>query len=30
MATHILNCLTIRPYFPAVVGGVTCLLIETN
>lgn len=30
MTIHFLNCLTIRPYFPPVVGGVTCLLVETD
>lgn len=30
MTIHFLNTLSIRPYFPAVVGGVTVLLIETN
>jgi glyoxylase-like metal-dependent hydrolase (beta-lactamase superfamily II) len=30
MSIHYLNCLTIRPYFPRLLGGVTCLLVETN
>lgn len=30
MAIHILNCGTMRPYFPRVENGVTCLLVETN
>lgn len=30
MSIHYLNCLTIHPYFPSVIGGVTCLLAETN
>jgi hypothetical protein len=30
MTIHFLNCLIIRPYFPRVVGGVTCLLVETT
>jgi glyoxylase-like metal-dependent hydrolase (beta-lactamase superfamily II) len=30
MSIHYLNCLTIRPYLPRVIGGVTCLLVETN
>ena len=30
MSIHYLNCLTIRPYFPRVIGGITCLLVETN
>ena len=29
MTIHFLNCLSIRPYFPRVVGGVTVLLVET-
>jgi glyoxylase-like metal-dependent hydrolase (beta-lactamase superfamily II) len=27
---HILNCGTMRPYFPPLQNGVTCFLIETN
>lgn len=30
MAIHFLNCLAIRPYFPRLIGGVTCVLVETN
>lgn len=30
MAIHFLNCGTMRPYFPQVENGVTCLLVETN
>ncbi len=30
MTIHFLNCGTMRPYFPRVENGVTCLLIETN
>ena len=30
MSIRILNCGTIRPYFPRVEGGITCLLVETN
>jgi glyoxylase-like metal-dependent hydrolase (beta-lactamase superfamily II) len=30
MTIHFPNCLIIRPYFPPVVGGVTCLLVESN
>jgi glyoxylase-like metal-dependent hydrolase (beta-lactamase superfamily II) len=30
MSIRILNCGTIRPYFPIVESGVTCLLVETN
>jgi glyoxylase-like metal-dependent hydrolase (beta-lactamase superfamily II) len=30
MTIRYLNCLTIRPYIPWIVGGVTCLLVETN
>ena len=30
MSIRFLNCLSIRPYFPRVVGGVTVLLVETN
>lgn len=30
MAIQILNCGTMRPYFPPVENGVTCLLVETN
>ena len=30
MTIRFLNCGTIRPYFPSVEGGVTCLLVETN
>jgi glyoxylase-like metal-dependent hydrolase (beta-lactamase superfamily II) len=30
MSVHFLNCLSIRPYFPRVVGGVTVLLVETD
>ena len=30
MSIRFLNCGTIRPYFPKVEGGVTCLLVETN
>jgi len=30
MSIHFLNCGTMRPYFPRVENGITCLLIETN
>lgn len=30
MAIHYLNCGSMRPYFPSVETGITCLLIETN
>lgn len=30
MSIQILNCGTMRPYFPRVENGVTCLLVETN
>ena len=30
MSIRILNCGTIRPYFPHVESGVSCLLVETN
>ena len=30
MSIHILNCGTMRPYFPRVENGITCLLVETN
>lgn len=30
MSIRILNCGTIRPYFPRVESGVTCILVETN
>jgi len=30
MGIRFLNCGTIRPYFPKVEAGVTCLLVETN
>jgi Zn-dependent hydrolases, including glyoxylases len=30
MTIHFLNCGTMRPYFPQVENGVTCLLVETN
>ncbi len=30
MKIHFLNCGTMRPYFPSVKNGVTCLLVETN
>ena len=30
MPIHFLNCGTMRPYFPRVENGVTCLLVETN
>src|SRR5512138_2032425 len=30
MTIHFLNCGTMRPYFPRVENGVTCLLVETN
>src|SRR6266508_105006 len=30
MTIHFLNCGTMRPYFPPVENGVTCLLVETN
>ena len=30
MTIHFLNCGSMRPYFPPVVNGVTCLLVETN
>lgn len=30
MAIHVLNCGTMRPYFPPVENGVTSFLIETN
>jgi glyoxylase-like metal-dependent hydrolase (beta-lactamase superfamily II) len=30
MPIHFLNCGTMRPYFPPVQNGVTCLLVETN
>lgn len=30
MTVYCLNCGTLRPYFPRIEGGVTCLLIETN
>jgi len=30
MTIHILNCGSMRPYFPPVINGVTCFLVETN
>lgn len=30
MTIHFLNCGTMKPYFPRVENGVTCLLVETN
>jgi glyoxylase-like metal-dependent hydrolase (beta-lactamase superfamily II) len=30
VTVHFLNCGTMRPYFPTVQNGVTCILIETN
>jgi glyoxylase-like metal-dependent hydrolase (beta-lactamase superfamily II) len=30
MTVHLLNCGTMRPYFPPVQNGVTCFLVETN
>ena len=30
MTIYFLNCGTMRPYFPRVENGVTCLLVETN
>lgn len=30
MTIHYLNCGTMRPYFPRLENGVTCLVIETN
>ena len=30
MPIYLLNCGTMRPYFPRVENGVTCLLVETN
>ena len=30
MTVHFLNCGTMRPYFPRVENGITCLLFETN
>ena len=30
MSIHFLNCGTMRPYFPRVENGVTCMLVETN
>jgi len=30
MTIHFLNCGSMRPYFPPVVNGVTCFLVETN
>lgn len=30
MTIHFLNCGSMRPYFPRVVNGVTCFLVETN
>lgn len=30
MSIHFLNCGTMRPYFPRVENGITCLLAETN
>ena len=30
MAIRFLNCGTMRPYFPRVENGITCLLVETN
>ena len=30
MTIHFLNCGSMQPYFPPVVNGVTCFLIETN
>jgi len=30
MVIHFLNCGSMRPYFPPVKNGVTCLLVETN
>lgn len=30
MTVYYLNCGTMRPYFPRVENGVTCLLVETN
>ena len=30
MAIHFLNCGSMRPFFPKVENGVTCLLIESN
>ena len=30
MSIYFLNCGSMRPYFPPVKNGVTCLLVETN
>src|SRR5215204_1236094 len=30
MTIHFLNCGSMRPYFPRVINGVTCILVETN
>jgi len=30
MSIRFLNCGSIRPYFPKVEGGITCILVETN
>ena len=30
MSIRFLNCGSIRPYFPNVEGGITCILVETN
>ena len=30
MTIHFLNCGSMRPYFPPVVNGVTCFVVETN
>ena len=30
MSIRVLNCGTMRPYFPRVENGITCLLVETN
>ena len=30
MTIHFLNCGSMRPYFPRVINGVTCFLVETN
>jgi glyoxylase-like metal-dependent hydrolase (beta-lactamase superfamily II) len=30
MAIHFLNCGSMRPYFPPVTSGITCLLVETD
>jgi len=30
MAIHFLNCGTMKPYFPRVENGITCILVDTN